>query len=155
MKTIFLLLVVCCALAAAQPQSSNNSQGTPPPSAVTQDDAVNREKELFAADQKHDLDKIRSIVADDFVDIARDGSSIGKEALLKEIPTLKLLKYAQSNWEFHSFGPYAYAISYDSDATMIREEKEARSQNHLNSVWIYRSGRWQMLLHSRGGAGSK
>jgi len=98
------------------------------------------------------METIKSIVADDFVDIARDGSMIGKQDLLKEIPTLKMLRHSQSHWDFDSMGPYAYSISYDSDATVIRDNKETRSQNHLNSVWIYRAGRWQMLLHSRGGA---
>jgi hypothetical protein len=102
---------------------------------------------------QHDLDTVRSIVADEFVDIARDGSSIGKAALLDEIPKIKLLKYAQQNFRVTVLGPFAYAISYDSDATMIGADgKEARSQNPLNSVWIRRDGRWQMLMHCRGEA---
>lgn len=121
------------------------------PPAITYDQAVANEKQLFAADQKHDMDTIKSIVADDFVDIAKDGSSIGKEALLKEIPNLKLLRYQQQNFRVVALGPHAYAISYDSDATMTGEDgKETRSQNGLNSVWIWRDGRWQMLMHCRG-----
>ena len=149
MKTLCTLLLIVSAISlnAQSPQTSNAT----PPVPVTQADAIAREKQLFEADQKHDMDKINSIVADDFVDIARDGSSIGKQDLLKEIPTLTLLNYSQKNWDFDSFGPYAYSISYDSDATMVKDNKQTRSQNRLNSVWIYRSGRWQMLLHSRGG----
>ena len=149
MKTLYALVLAGCLVL---PGYSQTAQPSPSPQRVTQADAIAREKQLFEADQKHDMETINSIVADDFVDIARDGSMIGKQGLLKEIPTLKLLKYSQSGWDFDSMGPYAYSISYDSDATMIRDNKEARSQNHLNSVWIYRSGRWQMLLHSRGGA---
>ena len=153
MKKLCIPLLVCGFISAnaQNPQSSN----TTPPAEVTQADAIAREKQLFEADQKHDMEKINSIVADDFVDIARDGSSIGKQDLLKEIPTLTLLNYSQKNWDFDSLGPYAYSISYDSDAMMIRDNKQTRSQNHLNSVWIYRSGRWQMLLHSRGGGSQK
>jgi hypothetical protein len=126
---------------------------TPPP--VTFDQAVANEKGLFAADQKHDMDTIKSIVADDFVDVARDGTSIGKEALLKEIPNLKLLRYEQKNFRVVAMGPYAYSISYDSDATLINADgKEQHSQNGLNSVWIRRDGRWQILLHCRGAATS-
>lgn len=126
-----------------------------PPPPITFDEAVAHEKNLFAADQKHDMDTIKSIVADDFVDIAKDGSSIGKEALLKEIPTLKLLRYEQKNFRVVALGPYAYAISYDSDATAIGADgKETRSQNGLNSVWIRRGGRWQLLMHCRGAANS-
>jgi hypothetical protein len=134
-------------------QSNQPSKPAPPP--VTQGDAVAREKQLFEADQKHDMDKINSIVADDFVDIARDGGMIGKQALLKEIPTITMVSYSQSNWDFDSMGPFAYSISYDSDATILQDNKQVHSQNHLNSVWIYRDGRWQMLLHSRGGNSSK
>ena len=134
-------------------QSIQPSKPAPPP--VTQGDAVAREKQLFEADQKHDMDKINSIVADDFVDIARDGGMIGKQALLKEIPNITMVSYSQSNWDFDSMGPFAYSISYDSDATILQDNKQVHSQNHLNSVWIYRDGRWQMLLHSRGGNSSK
>ena len=125
----------------------------PAPSSITYAEAVANEKKLFAADQAHDMDTLTSIVADDFVDIAKDGSSIGKAALLKEIPTLTLTKYAQQNFRVTSLGPFAYSISYDSDATMIGADgKEARSQNPLNTIWIKRDGRWQILMHCRGEA---
>lgn len=126
---------------------------TAPPPPIGYDEAVANERKLFAADQKHDMETIKAIVADDFVDVARDGSSIGKDALLKEIPTLTLVKYEQRNFRVMTLGPFSYSISYDSDATMIGGDgKETRSQNPLNSVWIKRDGRWQMLLHCRGDA---
>jgi hypothetical protein len=141
---VWLSLLVSAALAQA-PQSTS--------SPITYDEAVANEKRLFAADQQHDMDAIRAMVADEFVDVARDGSSVGKEALLKEIPTLKLLKYAQQNFRVTAMGAFAYSISYDSDATLIGADgKEMRSQNALNTVWIKRDGRWQMLLHCRGQA---
>ncbi len=136
-------LLLTCSMWAQAPVAT--------PAPITFDQAVANEKELFAADQKHDLDTIRAIVADDFVDVAKDGSSIGKAALLKEIPTLKLLQASQSNFRVVGLGPYAYSISYDSDATVIGADgKETRSQNGLNSLWIRRDGRWQLLLHCRG-----
>ncbi len=145
MRTLACVLLSGVALLAQAPK--------PAPAPITYDEAVANEKKLFAADQAHDMDTIKAIVADDFVDIARDGSSIGKEALLKEIPTIKLLKYAQQNFGVMTLGPFAYSISYDSDATMIGADgKEARSQNALNTEWIKRDGRWQILLHCRGEA---
>jgi hypothetical protein len=130
------------------------AQATPPTAPqVTYDEAVANEKKLFVADQQHDMDTLKSVVADDFVDIAKDGSSIGKEALLKEIPAIKLLTYAQQNFRVVALGPFAYSISYDSDATMIGADgKQVRSQNPLNTVWIKRDGRWQILMHCRGEA---
>ncbi len=143
---VAMLLAGCAAIGQTAPPA-------PAPSPVTFDEAVANEKKLFAADQKHDMDTINSIVAEDFVDISKDGSSIGKSALLKEIPTLKLLRYQQRNYRVVALGPYAYSISYDSDATAIGADgKETRSQNGLNSVWIRRDGRWQLLLHCRGAA---
>ncbi len=122
-----------------------------PPAPITYDQAVANEQKLFAADQKHDMETINSLVAEDFVDVAEDGSSIGKAALLKEIPTLKLLRYAQKNFRVVAMGPYAYSISYDSDATAIDADgKERHSQHGLNTLWIWRDGRWQILLHCRG-----
>ena len=151
MKTVCSLIMMCCIAVAVVAQ--NNQSNKPVPAPVTQADAITQEKQLFEADQKHDMDKINSIVADEFVDIGRDGGIIGKQALLKEIPNIHMVNYAQTNWDFHSMGPFAYSISYDSDATVIQDNKQVHSQNHLNSVWIYRDGRWQMLLHSRGGGG--
>ena len=147
MKLLCSLLLLTL---AAFPQDTPKP---PAPAPIAFDEAVANEKKLFAADQKHDMDTIKSIVADDFVDIARDGSSIGKEALLKEIPNIKLIRYEQRNFRVVELGPFAYSISYDSDATLIGADgKETRSQNGLNSVWIRRGGRWQMLMHCRGAA---
>lgn len=127
------------------------SKSATPPQAITYDRAVANEKNLFAADEKHDMDAIKSTVADDFIDINKDGSTETKAELLKEIPSLKLLHYQQQNFRVVSMGPYAYSISYDSDATVIGDDgKEKRSQNGLNTVWIWRDGRWQILLHCRG-----
>lgn len=122
-----------------------------PQRSITYDEAVANEKNLFAADQKHDMEAIKSMVADDFINVNKDGSSENKAELLKEIPTLKLVNYRQDNFRVVSLGPYAYSISYDSDATVIGADgKEKRSQNGLNTVWIWRDGRWQILLHCRG-----
>jgi ketosteroid isomerase-like protein len=123
---------------------------TPPPP-ITYDQAVANEKNLFAADQKHDLEAVKSMVADDFVDLNQDGTSEDKPALLKEIPTLKLLSYTQRNFRVVVMGPYAYSISYDSDATVVGADgKEIHAQNGLNTVWLWRDRRWQILLHCRG-----
>ncbi|HZU21248.1 MAG TPA: nuclear transport factor 2 family protein [Terriglobales bacterium] len=150
-----LLLMVSAALAQSAPPAPSAPKPPQSPAPVTYDEAVANEKKLFAADQAHDLDTIKSIIADDFVDIGRDGSSIGKDALLKEIPGIKLLRYEQHNFRVTALGPFAYAISYDSDATAIGADgKESRSQNGLNSVWVRRDGRWQMLMHCRGAATS-
>lgn len=122
-----------------------------PPAPITYDQAIANEKDLFAADQKHDMDAIKSMVADDFIDLNKDGSSEDKASLLKEIPTIKLLHYEQKNFRVVSMGPYAYSISYDSDATVLGADgKETHAQNGLNTVWIWRDGRWQILLHCRG-----
>jgi hypothetical protein len=149
MKNRFWIIgLVSCAVFPLSAQ--DQAKKAPAPPAVTQTDAITREQQLFDADQKHDMAKIISIVADEFIDIARDGGIIGKQALLKEIPTITMVTYALQNWFFHSMGPFAYSISYDSDATVVQGGKQVHSQNRLNSVWLYRDGRWQMLLHSRG-----
>jgi hypothetical protein len=138
------------AIALLSPPVFAQSKPAAPPH-VTYDQAVANEKKLFDADQKHDMETIKSLVADEFVDIGQDGSVESKTALLKEIPTIKLLKYAQKNFRVVSMGPYAYAISYDSDATSVGADgKQTRSQHGLNTVWIWRAGRWQILMHCRG-----
>lgn len=140
--TLGMLLLAVAAFAQTAP---------PAPAPITYDEAVANEKRLFAADQQHDIETVKSLVADEFVDIGRDGSSIGKAALLEEIPTIKLVTYAQQNFRVVQLGPYAYSISYDSDATSIGADgKQTRTQNPLNTVWIKRDGRWQILMHCRG-----
>ncbi len=149
MKVLLLALALAPTLLTGATQPATQ----PAPSPITYDEAVANEKKLFTADQAHDMDTLKFIVADDFVDIARDGSSIGKEALLKEVPTIMLLTHAQKNFRVMTLGPFAYSISYDSDATMIDADgKQVRTQNALNTVWIKRSGRWQILMHCRGEA---
>ena len=148
---------VAFALILAATASSRAQQAPPAPpvpaAPISYDQAVANEKRLFAADQKHDMEAIADLVADEFVDIARDGSIENKAGLLKEIPTLTLVSYSQRNFRVTVLGPYAYSISYDSDATVIDASgKQVRNQNALNSVWVKRDSRWQMLMHSRGSA---
>lgn len=144
---IYALLGVALAAVAGFAQT----KAAPPPKPITYDQAVANEKRLFAADQAHDMDTIKSLVADEFVDLDRDGSSENKAGLLKEIPTLRLLQYEQKNFHAVSMGPYAYSISYDSAATVVSAQgKPSLVQNALNTVWIWRDDRWQILLHCRG-----
>ncbi|HTI38358.1 MAG TPA: nuclear transport factor 2 family protein [Vicinamibacterales bacterium] len=148
MPALVLMLAAC-----AWTQGAAQAPQAMPIAPISYDAAVANEKELFAADQKHDMQAIASLVADEFVDIAKDGSVETKAGLLKEIPTLKLLSYSQNNFRVSVLGPYAYTISYDSDATVIDASgKQVRNQNALNSVWVKRDNRWQILLHSRGEA---
>ena len=123
MRSAFVLCVMFLSLSAISQQTqaapAAPAAPAPPPPPIGYDEAVANEKKLFLADQKHDMDTIKSIVADDFVDVGRDGSSIGKDALLKEIPNIKLLRYEQHGFRVTVLGPFAYAISYQSDATMI------------------------------------
>ncbi len=142
-EVVGIALLSVAALGQANPAA--------PPSPITYAQAVANEQKLFAADQKHDMEAIKSMVADDFVDINTDGTYESKAELLKEIPTLKLLHYAQKNFRVVALGASAYSISYDSAATVVGADgKQKQVQNALNTVWIWRDGRWQILLHCRG-----
>ena len=146
MKVITSLGFVLLTVAAL-----GQTKAAAPPPPITYAQAVANERKLFAADQKHDMEAIKSMVADDFVDINTDGTYESKAALLKEIPTLKLLHYAQKNFRVVALGASAYSISYDSAATVAGTDgKQKQVQNALNTVWIWRDGRWQILLHCRG-----
>lgn len=146
MKTLVVLGLALLSVAAL-----GQTKAAAPPPPITYAQAVANEKKLFAADQKHDMEVIKSMVADDFVDISTDGTYESKAALLKEIPTLKLLHYAQKNFRVVALGTKAYTISYDSSATVVGADgKQKQVQNALNTVWIWRDGRWQILLHCRG-----
>jgi len=124
---------------------------TKPQGDISEADAIAREKSLFEADTKHDMDKLKEIFADEFVDLARDGTSINKQQILDEIPKIHMGKASQTNWRVHPLGKSAYSITYDSDATFTDDKgKEQHSHNTLNSVWFQRKGKWQMLLHCRG-----
>ncbi len=145
MKTSFTMCLLAIAIScAAQAPSSAASE-------PTQADAVSREKQLFEADGKHDMDKLQSIFADDFVDINRDGSTINKQQILAEIPNLKNLRYTLTDFHFHPMGQHAYALEYSSDAYFTDGKgQDQHSHNVLHSVWVERAGKWQLLLHCRG-----
>lgn len=146
MKTFVVFGVVLLSVAAL-----GQAKPAAPPSPITYAQAVANEQRLFAADQKHDMEAIKSMVADNFVDINTDGTYESKAELLKEIPTLKLLNYAQKNFRVVALGASAYSISYDSSATVVGADgKQKQVQNALNTVWMWRDGRWQILLHCRG-----
>lgn len=146
MKTFVVIGIALLSVAA-----SGQAKPAAPTSPITYAQAVANEQKLFAADQKHEMEAIKSMVADDFVDINTDGTYESKSALLKEIPTLKLLHYAQKNFRVVALGTKAYSISYDSAATVVGADgKQKQVQNALNTVWIWRDGRWQILLHCRG-----
>lgn len=146
MKTFVVVGIALLSVAA-----SGQAKPAAPTSPITYAQAVANEQKLFAADQKHEMEAIKSMVADDFVDINTDGTYESKSALLKEIPTLKLLHYAQKNFRVVALGTKAYSISYDSAATVVGADgKQKQVQNALNTVWIWRDGRWQILLHCRG-----
>ena len=147
-KLLLLLLLpslsfICLAQSAA-PGAGNVGSGADEQSAIT------REKALFAADQKHDMATLSDLFADDFVDVAKDGSVTNKQQVMQEIPTLEIKSYSLSDFHFTSLGPQAYAISYMDHVDMVEKGKERNASSELNSVWVLRSGKWQVLLHTRG-----
>src|SRR4051812_19451467 len=99
-------------------------------------------KVMTAAGERR-ADDIRDLVADDFFEIGRSGTTYTKAEVLAAIEVAPLRKFALEDFKVVASGAGWALASYRAG----EHTAYASSTSLRSSLWVERGGQWQIVFH--------
>lgn len=154
MKKIFALILLAIGLGACAAPPTNreaptnvNTATTATAPAMTEADAIAKEKSIWESIKAKDYDAFAAMLATDSMEVTADGvlDKAGSVSLVKDFEPSEL---AFSDWKFLSIDKDAWLVTYtvnvkgkfkgkDFPATAVRG----------SSAWAYRDAKWVAVYH--------
>lgn len=156
MKKSFLLILALILLAAcatppptsresAPPANSNASAPAVP--AVTEADAIAKEKAIWDAIKNKDYDAFGNMLADDQVEVTGEGV-LDKAASIAGVKDFEPTELTFSDWKFTSISKDAFLVNYTANVKGKFKGKEFPAQSsRASSAWVNRGGKWLATYH--------
>ncbi len=105
------------------------------------------ERKMLEADKSGDWDVISRHMADDFLEIAGNGSYFNKEQIAKLFPESRVDHYKMSEIAFRALGPNVALLTYRLDVQASFQGKSLPAAFLISSVWQEQGGDWKVVFH--------
>jgi len=99
-------------------------------------------KVMTAAGERR-ADDIRDLVADDFFEIGRSGTTYTKAEVLAAIEVAPLRKFTLEDFKIVASGEGWALVSYRA----AERTAYASSTSLRSTLWVERGGKWQIVFH--------
>ena len=103
------------------------------------------EESLLERRVRQSADVLGRLLADDFVEFGSSGRVFDRAAVIESLAGEADVAFATSHFHVARLAPDVLLATYRVSATVPGESEPRRSLR--SSVWIHRSGRWQIRLH--------
>jgi hypothetical protein len=153
MKKIFLVifaLIVTAACATPPPESrtpANSNATTPGIPAMTEADAIAKEKAIWDAIKAKDYDAFGNMLAPDQVEVTGEGV-LDKAASIAGAKDFEPAEVTFSDWKFSSIDKDAFIVTYSASVKGKFKGKEFPTQlSRCSSAWVNHGGKWLATYH--------
>jgi hypothetical protein len=157
MKKFYVLisLLLVAAACAAPPANQNVNTSTvaekPSAPAMTEADAIAKEKAIWDAITKKDYDAFAAMLDSGQLEVMSDGV-MDKATSVTTVKDFEPSETNFSNWKFLSIDKDAYVVVYDASMKGKYKGKEfTPSTVHASSAWANRDGKWLAVYHQECG----
>jgi hypothetical protein len=103
------------------------------------------EEKLFEPTVRHDAREMGRILADDFLEIGRDGRPYTKRRIIAELQSEAPFERTLSDFDAREVSPDVFLVTYSSVRRDLRTGHVRHSRR--SSIWRQMDGRWQMAFH--------
>ncbi len=154
MKKIFLItfalmFVAACAAPppAKAPDTNRNSVSETAPPAISETDAIAKEKAVWDAIKAKDYDAFADMLASDQLEVLDDGVH-DKAASVAGVKQFEPSELTFSDWKFLPIDKGAFIVAYTVAMKGKFQGKEfPPSSVRGSSAWIYRDKKWVAIYH--------
>jgi hypothetical protein len=151
MKKIFLPIfaLILTAACSAPPPASREAVPAASPAAVamTEADAIAKEKAIWETIKNKDYDAFASMLADDQIEVTSEGV-FDKATSITGIKEFEPSEVVFSDWKFLSIDKDAFLISYTAKVKGKYKGKEFPEESgRATSAWVSRGGKWLAIYH--------
>ena len=154
MKKIFLLVSALILTAACTAPSTNNSAppvntnaNAPAVAAMTEADAIAKEKAIWETIKNKDYDAFGNMLAEDQLEVTGEGvhDKAGSIAAVKEFEPTEV---TFSDWKFMSIDKDAFVVTYTAKVKAKVKGKEFPEESaRCSSAWVNHGGKWLAIYH--------
>lgn len=152
-KTLLLIAALILTAACAAPPPTANRETAPPPAtspvamAMTEADAIAKEKAIWDAIKIRDFDAFGNMLADNQIEVTSDGV-FDKAGSIAGVKDFEPTEAVFSDWKFKSIDQDAYLVTYTANVKAKFKGKEVPPQSaRASSVWVSRGGKWLAIYH--------
>jgi hypothetical protein len=152
MKKTFLLisaLILTGACATPPPASREAAPPAASPAAVamTEADAIAKEKAIWDTIKNKDWDAFSNMLADDQMEVTGEGV-LDKAASIASVKKFEPTEVVFSDWKFLSIDKDAFIVIYSANTKGKYDGKEFAPQSaRASSAWVKRAGKWLAIYH--------
>jgi len=153
MKKIFLLISVLILTGACAAPPPANREATPPaaasPAAVamTEADAIAKEKAVWDTIKNKDWDAFAAMLASEQVEVRPEGVA-DKARSVEGVKQFEPSEITFSDWKYLAIDKDAFVIIYTAAVKGKNEGKEFPLETaRCSSAWVRRAGKWLAIYH--------
>jgi hypothetical protein len=110
------------------------------------------EQKLHDPGFRHDPAALTEVLADDFIEIGRNGRTITKPRVIAELQREGATDRQMRGFDTREVSPDVYLVSYLSVRKDLRTGRETTTRRA--SIWRHIGGAWKMAYHRRDTAGT-
>jgi len=152
MKRTFLLIAVliltgACATPPPANQAPPSAAASPAAVAMTEADAIAKEKAVWDTIKNKDWDAFGNMLADDQVEVTPEGVN-DKAASIASVKKFEPTEVVFSDWKFLSIDKDAFVVIYTANTKGKYDGKEFKPLSaRASSAWVKRAGKWVAIYH--------
>lgn len=110
-------------------------------------DVIAREKELVAAERKHDVEVFRKLLRDDLVYVVFNGWVFTKSDLISKMSYIDVSDYDPENFKVRVPSHDIALLTYDLKEKVTVAGRHVPQKQYVSSLGVRHQGTWQLLFH--------
>jgi hypothetical protein len=145
----FLVLAAACTVEPPANNAPANANTTPakPAATVSEADAIAREKAVWDALKKKDMDAFGSMLATDYIEVGDDGV-FNKAGIINDLKDLTVNDATFADWRMIPIDSDALVLTYKATIKGSFKGKDFPPGPYLAaSAWVHRDGKWQAFFY--------
>src|SRR6266446_2076221 len=155
MKKILVIISVAIVAAACAAPSTNqpapaanaNIASEPAAAAMSEADAIAKEKSAWEAIKNKDYDAFGDMLADDQLEVMGDAVN-DKTASVTSVKDFEPLEVTFSDWKFLPIDKDAFVVTYTvTDKAKYKGKELPQETDRASSAWVRRAGKWLAIYH--------
>jgi hypothetical protein len=151
---LFMAALIVAAACAAPPTNrdaalttNQNTSGDGPPVAMTEADAIAKEKAIWETIKVKDYDAFAAMLATDQVEVLPDGV-MDKAGSIAGVKQFEPSEVNFSDWRYLPIDKDAFVVVYTVNVKGKYQGREFPPESaRSSSAWVYRDGKWLAIYH--------
>ncbi|MFN2499243.1 MAG: DUF4440 domain-containing protein [Pyrinomonadaceae bacterium] len=146
--SVLLVLAACAAPAPEKATVNTNTAEKPSTAAITEADAIAKEKAIWDTLTKKDYDAFAAMLDSGQLEVTTEGAVHDKAASITMVKDFEPSEVTFSNWKFLSVDEDAFIVVYDASFKGKYKGKDFPPTTvHASSAWANRDGKWLAIYH--------